>query len=68
MRSCSMATMFSTVPYLVSPVICRGSKFPAEACPPEQVERWLVILHLGRRDQRGEDDPRLPPSTTEWSW
>ena len=35
------------------------AQLPAEARPPEQVERRLVLLHLGRRDQGGEDDPGL---------
>ena len=57
MPSCSIATMFATVPYLVSPVTWRGRSFHRNARPPEQVERRLVLLHLGRRDQGGEDDP-----------
>ena len=35
------------------------AQLPAEPRPPEQVERRLVVLHLGRRHQRGQDDPRL---------
>ena len=33
-------------------------QLPAKARSPEQVERRLVLLHLGRGDQGGEDDPR----------
>ena len=36
-------------------------QLPAEPGPPEQVERRLVLLHLGRGHQGGQDDPRLAP-------
>jgi hypothetical protein len=34
------------------------AQLPPEARVPQQVERRLIFLHLGRRDQGGEDDPR----------
>src|SRR5215212_650877 len=34
-------------------------ELPPEARPPEQVERRLVLLHLGGCDECGEDDARL---------
>ena len=49
--------MFSTVPYVVSPVTLAGPQLPTEARVPQEVERRLVLLPLGRRDQGGEDDP-----------
>ena len=33
------------------------AQLPAEARPPQQVEGRLVLLHLGRGDQGGQDDP-----------
>ena len=35
-------------------------QLPAEADPPQQIQHGLVLHHLGRRDERGEDDPGLP--------
>ncbi len=37
-----------------------GSEAPAELDPPELVEHRLVLHHIRRRDQRVEDDARLP--------
>jgi len=54
-----MATMFSTVPYLGLAGDLAGVELPAEPRPPEQVERRLVVLHLGRRHQRGQHGPGL---------
>jgi len=35
------------------------AQFPAEARVPQQIERRLVLLHLRRRDQGGQDDSRF---------
>ncbi len=34
-------------------------ELPANAAMPEQVAHWLVVHHLGRRDQRRKDNPPL---------
>ena len=44
---------------MVSPVTCRGRSFQRKQHPPQQVQHRQVLHHLGRRDERGEDDPRL---------
>ncbi len=57
----SRATMFSTVPYVVSPVTWPGVSFHPKTCPPQQDERGLVRHHLAGRDNRLQDDP-CPPA------
>ena len=54
-----MATTFSTVPYFVSPVICRGRSFQRNRACQSRSSGRLVVLHLGRGHQRSQDDPRL---------
>ena len=34
-------------------------EFPAEACPPEETDGWLVVLHFCGIHQGGQDHPRL---------
>ena len=59
MCSRSMATTFSTVPYLVSPVTWRGCSFQRNrACQSRSRAGWLSCTSAGVT-KRGEDDPRL---------
>src|SRR5688500_19684180 len=37
-----------------------GTQLPAEAHAPQQIAQRLVLRHLGRCDQRGQDDPSPP--------
>ena len=56
MCASSMALMFSIVAYLVSKVDVSGPQSPAEMHVPEQIEHGLIVHHLARRDQYGQDD------------
>ena len=49
--------VFSVADHLPRP------QLPTEACSPQEVERGLVLLHLRRGNQRGQDDPR--PATVD---
>jgi hypothetical protein len=35
-------------------------QLPTESGAPEEINRWLVFLHFGWRDERGEDNARFP--------
>src|SRR3954470_1215006 len=37
-----------------------GMEFPAESRPPQEIDGRLVVLHLGWRHPRGQDDASLP--------
>jgi hypothetical protein len=54
-----MAAMFSTVPDFGVARHLPGMECPAEARPPEEIERRLVVLHRGRSHQRRQHDPGL---------
>ena len=53
-----MAAMFSTVPYLVSPVTCRGRSFQRKRARQSRSRAgWFSCTSAGV-DQGGQDDPR----------
>ncbi len=59
MPASSIATMFSSGAVgRVAGDLARA-QLAAEADPPQQVPHRLVLHDVGRRDQRGEDDPGL---------
>ncbi len=48
-----------TRPEFAVPDDLARSQLPAEARPPQEVEGWLVVLHLGRGHQPRQDDSGL---------
>ena len=61
MRLASIATMFSTVPYLVSPVTCRGRSFQRKRVRQRRSRAgWLSCTSAGVT-KAVKDDPRLAP-------
>ena len=59
MPASSMATMFSVVPYVVSPVTWWGQSFRRKQTRHSRSRIGMVLHHVGRGDEGGEDDAAL---------